>query len=240
MDCSPPDSSVHEILQVRVLEWVAMLSSQGSDQPTDWTQVSCIAGRLFTAESPGKSQCWHVVGARHMWAVVIIIFSCCWSLSPAPSPSILPPPPPPSPLLPPSPAIPPLSPPTSPLCHRHHHLLGATITSICISASIIIIMIATISLTCKTQPRGWLKGGVLADVGLSGDKTKVPLVLNEILQPALKIHSHRLRCPLSLTQGIRRPLMLSLPCLGDIFSPYSMNGGGGSNRLRKADILLCG
>ena len=30
MDCSPPGSSVHGILQVRTLEWVAMLSSRGS------------------------------------------------------------------------------------------------------------------------------------------------------------------------------------------------------------------
>ena len=30
MDCSPPGSSVHGILQVRTLEWVAMLSSRAS------------------------------------------------------------------------------------------------------------------------------------------------------------------------------------------------------------------
>ena len=29
MDCSPPDYSVHRILQARVLEWVAMPSSRG-------------------------------------------------------------------------------------------------------------------------------------------------------------------------------------------------------------------
>ena len=33
MDCSPPDSSVHGILQARILEWVAMPSSRGSSQP---------------------------------------------------------------------------------------------------------------------------------------------------------------------------------------------------------------
>ena len=32
-DCSPPGSSVHGILQARILEWVAMLSSRGSSQP---------------------------------------------------------------------------------------------------------------------------------------------------------------------------------------------------------------
>ena len=47
MDCGPPDSSVHGILQARILEWVAMPSSRGTYQPRDPTQVSCIAGRLF-------------------------------------------------------------------------------------------------------------------------------------------------------------------------------------------------
>ena len=54
MDCSPLGSFVHGILQVRILEWVAMLSSRGSSQPRDGTQVSCIAGRFSTAEPPGK------------------------------------------------------------------------------------------------------------------------------------------------------------------------------------------
>ena len=44
MECSPPDSSVHGILQARILEWVTMPSSRGSSQPKDRTQVSC-AGR---------------------------------------------------------------------------------------------------------------------------------------------------------------------------------------------------
>ena len=35
MDCSPPGSSVHGILQARKLEWVAMLSSRGSSTPKD-------------------------------------------------------------------------------------------------------------------------------------------------------------------------------------------------------------
>ena len=48
MDCSPPGSSVHGILQVRILGWVAMPSSRGSSRPRDRTRVSCIAGGLFT------------------------------------------------------------------------------------------------------------------------------------------------------------------------------------------------
>ena len=39
---SPPGSSVHEILQARMLEWIAIPFSRGSSQPRDWTQVSCI------------------------------------------------------------------------------------------------------------------------------------------------------------------------------------------------------
>ena len=48
MDCSPPGSSVHGILQARILEWVAMPSSRGSSRPRDRIQVSSIAGRFFT------------------------------------------------------------------------------------------------------------------------------------------------------------------------------------------------
>ena len=48
MDCSPPASSVHGILQARILEWVAMPSSKVSSQSRDGTQVSFIAGGLFT------------------------------------------------------------------------------------------------------------------------------------------------------------------------------------------------
>ena len=48
MDSSPPDSSVHGILQARILEWVAISFFRGSFQPRDRTQVSCIAGGLFT------------------------------------------------------------------------------------------------------------------------------------------------------------------------------------------------
>ena len=48
LDCSRPDSSVHRILQARILEWVAIPSSRGSSWPRDWTHISCTAGRFFT------------------------------------------------------------------------------------------------------------------------------------------------------------------------------------------------
>ena len=47
MDFSPPASSVHGILQTRILEWVAIPFSRGSSQPRDQTWVSHIADRFF-------------------------------------------------------------------------------------------------------------------------------------------------------------------------------------------------
>ena len=42
MDCSLPGSSVHGILQARILEWVAIPFSRRSSWPRDQTHVSCI------------------------------------------------------------------------------------------------------------------------------------------------------------------------------------------------------
>ena len=46
MDCSLPGSSVHGILQARIVEWVAIPFSRGSFQTRDQTQVSYIALNL--------------------------------------------------------------------------------------------------------------------------------------------------------------------------------------------------
>ena len=51
MDCSPLGSSVHGILQARILEWVGMPSFRGSSKPRDQTQVSHIAGGFLTISS---------------------------------------------------------------------------------------------------------------------------------------------------------------------------------------------
>ena len=51
MDYSLPGSSVHGILQARILEWVTISFSRGSCWPRDWTHVSyisCIADRFLT------------------------------------------------------------------------------------------------------------------------------------------------------------------------------------------------
>ena len=51
MDCSPPGSSVHGILQARILGWAAIPFSRGPSRPRDRTQVSCTASRFFTCLS---------------------------------------------------------------------------------------------------------------------------------------------------------------------------------------------
>ena len=60
VDCILPGSSVHGILQARILEWVAISFSRGSSPPRDKTQVSHIAGRhcnlWATREAPAEPQ----------------------------------------------------------------------------------------------------------------------------------------------------------------------------------------
>ena len=54
MDCSLPGSSVHGILQARILDWVAMPSSRGSSLPRDQTlslSFPALAGRFFTTRA---------------------------------------------------------------------------------------------------------------------------------------------------------------------------------------------
>ena len=48
MDYSPPGSSVHGILQERIVEWVTIPFFRESSRPRDQTWVSCISGRFFT------------------------------------------------------------------------------------------------------------------------------------------------------------------------------------------------
>ena len=66
VDCSPPGSSVHAILQAGTLEWVAISSSRGSSQPRDRTLISCTP-----TEPRGKPQ--HNV-------INYTKFSKCWVL----------------------------------------------------------------------------------------------------------------------------------------------------------------
>ena len=57
MDYSPTGSSVHGILQARILEWVAISFSRESSWSRDWTWLSCVAGRFFTIWGTREAQC---------------------------------------------------------------------------------------------------------------------------------------------------------------------------------------
>ena len=56
MDCSLPGSSLHGILQARVLEWVAISFSRGYSRPRDRTGVYHIPGRRFDLWATRKPQ----------------------------------------------------------------------------------------------------------------------------------------------------------------------------------------
>ena len=76
MDCSPPGSPVHEILQARILEWVAISYSRGSSWPRDRAHISCVShitGRLFTTESPGKSLHYVAVATQSLSCVQLCV-----------------------------------------------------------------------------------------------------------------------------------------------------------------------
>ena len=77
VDCSPPGSSVHMILQERILEWVAISFSRGSSHPRDRTQVSCIAGSRFNLWATREA-----LLSNYIFLLFLIsygsIFCCCW------------------------------------------------------------------------------------------------------------------------------------------------------------------
>ena len=58
MDWSLPSSSVHGILQGRILEWVDIPSCRGSSQPRDQNCVFCTSGRFFTIWVIREAQKW--------------------------------------------------------------------------------------------------------------------------------------------------------------------------------------
>ena len=81
MDCGPPDSSVHGILQARILELVAISFSRGSSWPGDRTQVSCIAGLYWLSHQGLNSNSeftvlqvhWDRTADARMWTQTLIV-----------------------------------------------------------------------------------------------------------------------------------------------------------------------
>ena len=58
MDCSPPGSSVHGILQARILEWVVISFSRASSQPRDQTWVSCTNTQILHCWAAREAPIW--------------------------------------------------------------------------------------------------------------------------------------------------------------------------------------
>ena len=78
MDCSPPGSSIHGILQARILEGAAIPSSRSS-QASDQTQVSRIAGGFFTRlvlsqKIPKVTTLQLILRDLFVWLVFIFVF----------------------------------------------------------------------------------------------------------------------------------------------------------------------
>ena len=69
MNCSLLVSSVHGILQARILWWVALPSFRASCWPRDWTWISCIAGRFFTIWATWEAHSVKVNGFKNLFTI---------------------------------------------------------------------------------------------------------------------------------------------------------------------------
>ena len=76
MDCSLWGSPIHGIFQGKVLAWVSTSFSRVSSQPRDWTEVSCMAGRLFTIWTTKEAHHVHFV-----WHQFSSVAQSCLTLS---------------------------------------------------------------------------------------------------------------------------------------------------------------
>ena len=79
MDCSPPWSSVHGILQGRILDWVAIPFSNRSFQPRDWTWSPTLQADSLLSEPPGKPEITLCVYAKSLSCVQL--FATLWTVA---------------------------------------------------------------------------------------------------------------------------------------------------------------
>ena len=73
MDCSPPGSSVHGVLQARILGWVAIPVSKGSSPLGHRVWVSCIAGIFFTLWAARETD--RHVGSKYLFLYAMFPFN---------------------------------------------------------------------------------------------------------------------------------------------------------------------
>ena len=77
---APPGSSVHEISQARVLEWVAIPFPRGCSRPRDGTYNSYLAGGFFTLSHQGHP---HVIW-QTSYKRFLLSYSANYNLNPEP------------------------------------------------------------------------------------------------------------------------------------------------------------
>ena len=80
---SLPGSSVHGILQARILEWVVMPSSRGSSWPRDQTHVSCIADRFFTISATQKAPVYLLLRLKNPFILFTLFLNLGLSVFPS-------------------------------------------------------------------------------------------------------------------------------------------------------------
>ena len=73
MDCSLPVSSVHEIFQARVLEWVAVSLSRGSSRPRIESRSPALQTDTLLSEPPGKPLCNSLWLTSVIWVDTILV-----------------------------------------------------------------------------------------------------------------------------------------------------------------------
>ena len=88
MDCSPPGSSVHGILQARILEWFAIYFARGCSWPSHWTHVSSLESPPLAYGFFTTSASWEAIGLMQTvpgelayWEVLKLIIAARFLLS---------------------------------------------------------------------------------------------------------------------------------------------------------------
>ena len=94
VDCSPPGSSVHGILQARRLEWVTISSSRGSSRPRDRPRSPALQADTLTSEPLGKSTLTNPIRTPVLRYICVVGYVCVdillWRKQWHPTPVLLP------------------------------------------------------------------------------------------------------------------------------------------------------
>ena len=71
IECNPPGSSAHGILQARILAWVAIPFSRESSQPRNQSRVSCTSGKFFTIWTTREAHKTLITSSKFMYVTIL-------------------------------------------------------------------------------------------------------------------------------------------------------------------------